>query len=106
MSGNKLSPVSLGFSLGILWGLTLFVIGLIATHFIYGHQFIAAIGALYLGYEPSIRGSIMGGIIGFVDGFITGFLIAWLYNLFNCSSLACCKKDKAITETKDLNDKH
>lgn len=91
MNGCKLSPVGLGLSLGILWGLSLLVIGLLAYYYAYGHPFVSAVGTLYLGYEPSIKGSIIGGLIGFVDAFITGFLIAWLYNRFSCCK--CCKPE-------------
>lgn len=94
MSGCKLSPVGLGLSLGVLWGLSLFVMGLLAHYYAYGHPFVAGIGTLYLGYEPSLRGSIIGGVIGLIDGFITGFLIAWLYNRFSCGQCCCNKKEK------------
>lgn len=93
MSGSKLSPVALGLSLGILWGISLFLLGLMAYAYSYGNPFIEAISSLYIGYEPSIKGSILGGIIGFVDAFISGFLIAWLYNLFCCKH--CGKKDES-----------
>lgn len=93
MSGCKLSPVGLGLSLGVLWGLSLFILGLVAYYYTYGHPFVLAMGTVYLGYEPTIKGSVLGGIIGFLDAFITGFLIAWLYNLFNCCGCRCCKKE-------------
>lgn len=93
MSGCKLSPVGLGASIGVLWGLSLFVMGLLAFHYAYGQDFVSAIGTMFVGYEPSIRGSVIGGIMGLVDGFITGFLIAWLYNRFSCGRCGCCKKD-------------
>lgn len=93
MSGHKLSPVALGLSLGILWGLSLLVLGLVAYHYSYGQPAVAAIASLYIGYEPSIKGSLIGGLIGFIDAFITGFIVAWLYNRFVCSP-SCCKNEK------------
>lgn len=94
MSGCKLSPVGLGLSLGVIWGLSVFGMGLMAYFYTYGKPFVEALATLYLGYEPSIKGSIVGGIIGFIDAFIMGFLIAWLYNRFNCCKCACCKKEE------------
>ena len=95
MSGCKLSPVGLGMSLGVIWGLSLFLLGLLAYLCAYGQSFVSAVGSLYFGYEPSISGSILGGVIGFIDAFIKGFLIAWLYNKLNCcKAISCCKTDE------------
>ena len=92
MSKSKLSPVSLGLALGILWGVSLLVTGLVATYYSYGKPFVMAISVMYMGYEPSVTGSLIGGLIGFVDAFIGGLIIAWLYNFFlRC---CCCKKDE------------
>lgn len=93
MSGSRLSAIRLGLSFGVLWGVSLFIMGLLAYSYAYGNHFVLAMGSLYFGYEPSIKGSIIGGLIGFVDAFFTGFLIAWLYNLFGCCS-HCCKKEE------------
>lgn len=98
MKGCKLSPVGLGFSLGILWGLSVLSIGLIAYFHSYGKPFVEAMSSLYIGYAPSIQGSILGGIIGFIDAFIMGFLIAWLYNKCSCCSCSCCTPDEKISK--------
>lgn len=90
MSGCKLSPVGLGLALGVFWGLSLLVLGLLATYVDYGHPFVSAVSTLYLGYEPSIKGSLLGAVWGLVDGFIDGFLVAWLYNRFRCGRCDCC----------------
>ena len=91
MTGCKLNSVSLGLSIGILWGLSVFVMGLVAHFYVYGKPFVEALATLYLGYEPSIKGSIVGGITGLIYGFIVGFLIAWLYNRFSCGTCGCCQ---------------
>ena len=86
---HKLNPLALGMALGVIWGFTLFVMGLIAASgSSYGVPFITAIGTVYIGYAPSFLGSLMGGIIGFIDAFIDGFILGFLYNLF----AGCCKK--------------
>ena len=89
MKGCKLSPVGLGLSLGVLWGLSVFIMGLLAYSYSYGRPFVEAMATLYMGYAPSVKGSIVGGVIGFIDAFITGFLIAWLYNKFSCCGCSC-----------------
>ena len=85
----KLSPLALGLAFGILWGISIFLMGLLAHFFSYGEVFVTSIGTLYIGYDTTIIGSIIGGIIGFVDGFIGAAILAWLYNFF----AGCCKKE-------------
>lgn len=92
MKGCKLNPLAMGLAFGVLWGVSICLMGLAAYFYAYGHDFVIAIGSLYPGYAPSIKGSLLGGLIGFVDAFITGFLIAWLYNRFNCCKCVCCDK--------------
>ncbi|GGI80238.1 bacteriophage holin [Legionella impletisoli] len=82
MNRLKMSPLALGLSLGIFWGVSILLFGLMAYFFTFGEVFVNAIGAIYIGYEPTIIGSFIGGIIGFIDAFICGLIIAWLYNLF------------------------
>lgn len=89
MGGCKISPVGLGMSLGVLWGVSLLGMGLMTYFYAYGKPFVDAMAMVYFGYEPSIQGSIIGGIMGLINGFITGFLIAWLYNRFSCGSCCC-----------------
>lgn len=96
MKGCKLSPLALGLAFGVLWGLSLLIMGLVAFYYAYGHGFVTAIGALYPGYIPSVKGSILGGLIGFIDAFITGFLIAWLYNKFSCCRCICCDRTETV----------
>jgi hypothetical protein len=90
MNQYRLSPLALGLALGVMWGISILIMGLIAYHFTYGTAFVSTMGALYVGYEASIMGSFIGGLIGFVDAFIGGVIIAWLYNIF----ASCCHKKK------------
>lgn len=87
MTKYKICPVSLGLALGITWGVSLLIMGLLALHFTYGVPFVIAMGHLYIGYEATMIGSVIGGLFGFVDAFIGGFIVAWLYNL-----ICHCKK--------------
>ncbi len=82
MTHSKLCPKALGLSFGVMWGLSVLLMGLIAHHFFYGVHFVESMGALYYGYQPSILGSFIGGIIGFFNAFISGYILAYLYNCF------------------------
>lgn len=90
MRGCKLNPAGFGLAIGIIWGLFLFGVGLVAYYQSYGRPFVDAMMTLYMGYEPSIKGSILGGVCGLIHAFIMGFLIAWLYNRFTCCACPCC----------------
>jgi hypothetical protein len=92
MSNSRLSPLALGLACGVFWGVSVFFMGLVAFFFTYGKPFVAAIGTLYIGYDPTILGAFIGGLIGFIDAFIFGLILAWLYNMFNCCS-KCKDKD-------------
>lgn len=89
MTKCKLSPMAFGLSLGVVWGVSVLIMGLLAHFFMYGTAFVTAMGAVYVGYEESILGSFLGALMGFIDAFIIGALMAWLYNMFS----RCCKKN-------------
>ncbi len=89
MTHCKIRPVALGLAFGVTWGVSVFLMGIIAYLYAYGKPFVEAMSALYIGYEPSIAGSVIGGVIGFIDAFIGGAVIAWLYNKF----AGCCHKE-------------
>ncbi|WP_298628431.1 bacteriophage holin [uncultured Legionella sp.] len=95
MGGCKLSPSGLGLSFGVFWGVSLLMLGLTTYLYSYGKPFVDAVSVLYLGYEPSIKGSIIGAILGFINAFLTGYIIAWLYNKFSCCKCACCETPMA-----------
>ena len=93
MNKCKLSPIAMGIAIGIVWGLTVFITGLVAFYFSYGKPFVLAMSSMYIGYEPSIAGSLIGGAFGFIDGLIAGILIGWLYNCF-AGYCSCCSTNK------------
>ena len=72
---------AVGLSVAIVWGLTVFLMGLISGTG-YGIGFVSALGTLYIGYAEGIMGSIFGLIYGLIDGFIFGFITAYLYTIF------------------------
>lgn len=89
MTKCRISPLAFGLSLGVVWGCSVLLMGLMAHFFEYGKAFVTAIGVVYVGYEPSLIGSAIGALFGFVDALVGGALIAWLYNCF----AGCCKKN-------------
>lgn len=79
----KISPVALGLTLGIMWGVSMCGITIIHAIFPgYGLEYFQLIGSIY----PGISGSEpfvdlgLSAVYGVVDGFVFGFVIAWLYN--------------------------
>jgi hypothetical protein len=88
----RLSPLALALALGILWGLAIFLIGLISSYYPHGKAFLTSL----LGFNPTVWDSLIGGLIGFVDAFIFGAILAWLYNLF----AKCCGNREEIVDVK------
>lgn len=81
----KLNKTSFALSLGIVWGLGLFLLTIwVMFRFPQGqHLYLGMLKNVYLGYSVSIPGAVIGLIWGFIDAFIAGWLIAALYNLFS-----------------------
>lgn len=77
---NKFQPLALGIAIGVVWAVSVFLIGLFAM-FGWGADLVKTLGSLYIGYGASIVGAIIGAIWGLVDGFVAGVVIAWIYNL-------------------------
>ena len=100
-NGCRVNPCALGLAFGVLWGISILLLGLAATYYAYGHDFVTSMGNLYPGYTPSVSGSFLGAIIGFIDAFVMAFIIAWLYNKFNGCRCACCgTKDVEVKTVK------
>lgn len=80
-AATRLSPTTLGFAMGMIWGLSLFVLGLIGYgSMFYGHPMIQMISSVYLGYGPTVEGAFIGFAWGFVDFFMFGWLAGLVYN--------------------------
>lgn len=82
MAYRKLDSIAFGLAFGLVWGVSILLMGLIAHFFEYGLDFVTNMGTVYLGYKNTFLGSLIGGVLGFLDGFIGGFLIATIYNWF------------------------
>ena len=81
----RLSANSLAISLALLWGCSLFVVGLINLAApAYGAEFLRGMGSLYPGFyhARTFWDVLLGTVYGFVDGAIGGWVLGWLYNRF------------------------
>ena len=78
----KLIVKAFGLAVGIVWGVGMFVLGIIAMAFGYGDRFVEILSSLYIGYKATFLGSIVGAVWGFIDAGIGGIIVAWLYNKF------------------------
>ena len=75
----KLDKKALGLTLGILWGVTLFLVTLLARYDNGGYT-LGLLIRIYPGYYVTYPGAFLGLVYGFVSGFLGGWVVAWLYN--------------------------
>ncbi|UCE23594.1 MAG: bacteriophage holin [Candidatus Zixiibacteriota bacterium] len=78
----KLNVKALALTLGILWGLSVFILTWWIILFEGATGEITLIGKVYRGFCISPTGSLIGFLWGFFDGLIAGALVAWVYNWF------------------------
>ena len=76
----KINTKALAFSMGILGGLTVFLLTVWFLIMEYDGNLLAKLGNVYLGYSVSWTGAFVGFIYGFIDGLIGGTLLGFLYN--------------------------
>lgn len=98
----RLNILAFGFSLGLLWAVSLFSMGIITCSMTsgYGSSFVRALSTVYIGYHPGLVGSLIGAAWAFADAFIGGFLFAWIYNLCVGTHPCCCEKDDRVVTTQ------
>ncbi len=89
----RLGVLGFGLALGVMWGVGMLLVGLFGWQVNYGVDFVNAMGSVYIGFGPTLKGSLLGALWGFVDGFIGGVVLAWLYNMFTCNSRKCKPSD-------------
>lgn len=75
-----LNPKKLGCAGGILGGLTMLIITILALAIGYGTDWLHMVGGFYPGYTISLFGTVVGTVYGFIQGFVFFYLLAWLYN--------------------------
>lgn len=82
MAYAKLSPKALGMAFGLIWGLIVLFMGIVAHFHPIGVWFVNSVKAVYVGYEITWIGIAIGTIMAFVHLFIKGFILGVFYNLF------------------------
>src|SRR5262245_43082011 len=99
---SRIHPWSFGLALGVVWGLSLLIAGLVAMATGWGQGFIDTMGTVYLGFQATVVGSIIGAAWAFIDLFIFGVIIASIYNLFLriCCKSICRHTAEKITVSK------
>lgn len=83
-----LNPLRLGLAAGIVWGVSMFLMTLIAIPTGYAYEWLGLMANIYPGYTISYMGSLVGLIYGFFDGFVGLFVLGWLYNNLPLLALA------------------
>ncbi len=79
---SKIYSVRLGLTIGILWGLSVFLLALISDD--NNSLFFKMIESGYPGCNrETINGKLICGLMGFLDGFVGGLIIGLLYNNIN-----------------------
>ena len=78
----KINTKALALSMGIVWGLVVFLLTIWFLVMGYNGVLLAKLGSVYLGYSVSWIGAFVGLIYGFIDGLIGGALLGYLYNKF------------------------
>lgn len=102
----KLDRTALGFAVGTLWGLSVFV----ATIFLVlkGGEVVgpnlALLGQFFYGYTVTISGAFIGLVYGFVTGFALGWLIGLLRNSLMSAYLLGLKTRATLTSSLDSID--
>ena len=70
---------SAALTVGIIWGVWMFIATLLNVQTGYGTSFLQVMGSLYPGYSVGIVGSFIGLIWGFIDGAFTAGITMKLY---------------------------
>lgn len=78
----KINIKALALSMGIVWGLTVFLLTIWFLIMCYPGTSLSKLSVIYLGYSVSWIGAFVGFIYGFVDGLIGGALLGFFYNKF------------------------
>lgn len=77
----ELNALMFGLAAGIVWGVCVFLITIIAKETKFGLGLVNALGKIYIGEKATVGGAFLGMIYGFFDAGIGAFVLAWVYNL-------------------------
>lgn len=79
---KKLNPIAVGLSVGIISGVGMLILGVLATFGVYTEAF-EAMKVWHIWFDATAIGIIAGIVEAFVLSFVGGYLFAWLYNMLN-----------------------
>jgi hypothetical protein len=102
----KLDALAFGISLGVLFGLIIFV----ATNFLVwkgGEEIgpnLALLSHYFIGYEVTPFGSLSGFVYGFLGGFVIGSVIAVLRNFIVAAYVFILKLKSSMSAVNDFID--
>ncbi len=82
MKTHLKTPVAVWLSLGIYFGIVLFIFAIIARQFGYGKIFVSFMSTFYIGYKANLLGAFIGLLRGFVDAFVGWFVVTRLVGYF------------------------
>jgi hypothetical protein len=80
----KFSVPALASTLGLFWGVAIFIVALANLIWpTYGRAFLDLAASLYPGYRPGsgLASVITATLYGLVDGAVGGAVFGWLYNV-------------------------
>jgi len=80
---KQIHTLSVALSLGMTWGIGMFITGMLGWMFDFGLPFIELFGSVYYGFAATPMGSIIGLFFGFCDAFIGGLIFSIMYNFLN-----------------------
>jgi len=84
---GKLYPTSFAFATAVIWGLSVFVVGVANSIWTgYGGAFLTLIASIYPGVTATatLGSTLLSVLYAIIDGAIGGFIFAWLYNFCAC----------------------
>lgn len=95
---NRLCVCGFGLAAGTVWGLGVFLLGLVNIWCEWGRAWVEMLSHGYVGYEATFLGAIIGFGWAFVDGLVAGLIFALVYN---CVCRCCGKMCKICCSGKD-----
>ncbi len=79
---TQLNALAAALSMGLLWGVCLFIWTLISIQTSYASSWLELMAEFYPGYAATTVGAFWGLLWGFLDGFVGTYILVWLYNFF------------------------
>ena len=77
---NRLNLFRFGVAFGLMLGVALLVVGIVAWLTGVGGPLVETVASLFRGYGARPFGAVIGGVWGCAVGFPCGAFLAWVYN--------------------------